>query len=148
MLTLCLLILYQYRFQTVWNPKRETRTQDRHYKCRFIKYIMPSNSGSHESGGGQGVGVGNGDGGGGGSGPPIPGVQPPYPRPIFSSQSRPLFFPIFCIRVPPPKIRIFAPPPPLPFFVKSPPTPDPLTPRLRPPVLPHMKESQRFYIAS
>ena len=51
-----------------------------------------------------------GGGGGGGSGPPTPGVEPPYPRPIFPPYPRPLFFPII-FRVPPPQIKIFRPRP-------------------------------------
>ena len=46
-----------------------------------------------------------------GSGPPTPGVQPRYPRPIFSSLSTPPFFLIFFSDTPP-KIQIFCQRPP------------------------------------
>ena len=63
----------------------------------------------------------------GGSGPPTPGVQPPYPRPIFSYLPRPLFL-YFFFGYPRPKFRFLhtprsSHPRPRPFFVKNSPTP-------------------------
>ena len=65
---------------------------------------------------------------------PTPGIQPPYPRPIFPSLPRPLFFLIFFWV--PPQIQIFCPPPPpiwppppAHFSSKDPLTPPPPNPR-------------------
>ena len=56
---------------------------------------------------------------------PTPGVQPPFPCPIFSSLHPPPFFPYFFGWVPCPKFRFFAPThltaASRPFFAKSPP---------------------------
>ena len=74
-----------------------------------------------------------------GSGPLTPGVEPPYPHPIFFLPAPAPFFCliIFFFRYPRAKLRFFAPPPPpRPFFVKSPPIPAPLTSRPRPPCPP------------
>ena len=87
--------------------------------------------------------------GGGRSGPPTPGVQPPYPRPNFSSLPPPPFFSCFFL-VPPPKIPIFAPAPrpsdprPLPIFRQKPPYPRLPNPRAPdPPVLPTERDQCR-----
>ena len=50
-------------------------------------------------------------GGQGGSGPPTPGVQCPYPRPIFPSLPPPPFFPYFFSGTPAPNSDFFAPAP-------------------------------------
>ena len=64
---------------------------------------------------------------------PYPQVfNPPAPRPIFSSQPPPPFFPYFFFGYPRPKFRFFCPPPPPAHLThahfSSPPTPTPPLP--------------------
>ena len=75
--------------------------------------------------------------------PPTPGVQPPYPRPIFSSLPPPHIFPFFSGTpaqnsdfLPPPTAHLPHRPPPPPIFRQKKTTPVPLTPDPRPPCPP------------